>query len=176
MRLLVIETDQQLAHALADQLCMDGHDVVVALTARAAGLHHAQLPELVVLCELDTAAQTIALLRALRAGAIPCSDSTVAVLLVGADSDQDAIRYYRAGADVTLPSSGSPLLIAAALDALALRARGGRPPRVLRVGSLRIDCEARAAQVDEEPLSLTKARVRRSVHLPRAARQDVRPR
>ena len=156
MRVLIAETDQQLARERAQQLRMEGHQAAVALGAHAAGMHLADLPDVLVLCQLDTPVRTIALLRALRAGEIPRSDSSVPVLLVGADSDEDAIRYYRAGADLALPSGSSPLLIAAALDALALRAQGSRPPRVLRVGALSIDRHARTAHIDDHALSLTR--------------------
>ena len=54
---------------------MDGHQAVVALTAQAAGLRLAELPDVLVLCELDSPVQTITLLRALWAGEIPRSDS-----------------------------------------------------------------------------------------------------
>jgi DNA-binding response OmpR family regulator len=135
---------------------MDGHQAAVSLTALAAGLRLRDLPDVLVLCELGSAAHTITLLRALRAGEIAGSDSSVLVLLVGAESDEDAIRYYRAGADITLPSGSSPLLIAAALDALATRAHGGRRARVVRVGRVTIDPAARTAHVDGRLLALTR--------------------
>jgi len=114
MRILIAETDHQVARERAEQLCMDGHQAAVALTAHAAGLRLADLPDVLVLCELDSPVQTITVLRALRAGEIPRSDSRVPVLLVGADGDDDATRYYRTGADITLPKASSPLLTAAA--------------------------------------------------------------
>jgi DNA-binding response OmpR family regulator len=156
MRVLIADTDQQLAEEHARQLRMDGHDAAVALTARATGLRLAELPDALVLCQLDSAVQTIALLRALRAGEIPRSDAAVPVLVVGADSDQDAIRYYQAGADSTLSAASSPLLITAALDALARRTGGQPRSRRVRVGRLTIDSDARAAHVDEQPLALTR--------------------
>lgn len=85
MRVLIAETEHQIARERAEQLCMDGHQAAVALTAQAAGLRLAELPDVLVLCELDSPVQTITLLRALRAGEIPRSDSRVPVLLVGAD-------------------------------------------------------------------------------------------
>jgi CheY-like chemotaxis protein len=93
MRVLIAETEQQIARERAEQLCMDGHQAAVALTAQAAGMRLAELPDVLVLCELDSPVQTITLLRAVRAGEIPRSDSRVPVLLVGADGDDDAIRY-----------------------------------------------------------------------------------
>lgn len=156
MRVLIAETDHQIARERAEQLCMDGHQAAVALTAHAAGLRLAELPDVLVLCELDSPVQTITLLRALRHGEISCSDSRVPVLLVGADGDDDAIRYYRAGADITLPSTSSPLLVAAALGALGQRGSGGQRPRLMRAGGLTIDCDARTAHVADRPVALTR--------------------
>jgi DNA-binding response OmpR family regulator len=120
----------------------------VALTAHATALKLAELPDALVLCQLDSAVYTIALLRALRAGEMPRSDAAIPVLVLGADSDQDAIRYYQAGAEITLPADSSPLLLAAALDALTRRTGGQQRSRRVRVGRLTIDRDARAAHVD----------------------------
>jgi len=156
MRVLIAETNQQVARERAEQLCMDGHQAAVALTAHAAGLRLADLPDVLVLCELDSPVQTITVLRALRAGEIPRSDSRVPVLLVGADGDDDATRFYRAGADITLPKASSPLLTAAAVDALGRRTCGGQRPRVVRAGRLRVDCDARTADVAGQTVELTR--------------------
>lgn len=155
MRVLIAETTQQLAEECARQLRMDGHDTTLALSARATALGLAELPDTLVLCQLDNPVRTIALLRALRAGEVPRSDARVPVLVVGADSDADAIRYYQAGADITLQGACSPLLIAAAVDALARRAGGAQPSRLVRVGRLSVDRDACSAP-DEQPLQLTR--------------------
>ena len=156
MRTLIAQTDHELAEERARQLRMDGHETVVALTARATGLRLAELPDALVLCQLESAVQTIALLRALRAGEIPRSDAAVSVMVVGADTGEDAIRYYRAGADITLPADSSLLLIGAALDALACRTSGRQRSRLVRVGSLTVDRDARTAHVEQQPLRLTR--------------------
>jgi DNA-binding response OmpR family regulator len=156
MRVLISHTDQQLAEERAQQLRMDGHNAAVALTAHATALRLAEQPDALVLCQFDSAVHTIALLRALRAGEIPRTDAAIPVLVVGADSDQDAIRYYQAGADGTLPAGSSPLLITAALDALGRRTGGHQRSRHVRVGRLTIDRDARTAHVDEQPLHLTR--------------------
>jgi DNA-binding response OmpR family regulator len=155
MRVLIAETDHQLARERAGQLQMDGHQASLALSARAAALKLAELPDALVLCAIGSPVQTIALLRALRSGEIPGSDATLPILVVGADHDHDAIRYYHAGADLALAKTSSPLLIAAALDALARRTMVKRA-RVLRVGPLTIDRDARTACVGDQPLQLTR--------------------
>ena len=78
------------------------------------------------------------------------------MLVVGADHDYDAIRYYHRGADIALAKTSSPLLIAAALDALARRTVAQQRPRLLRIGPLTIDRDARTACVGEQPLQLTR--------------------
>ena len=95
------------------------------------------------------------MLRDLRAGEIPRADSTLPVLVVGADDDSAGVRYYRAGADVALPSESSPLLVAAGLEALVRRA-GPPQTRVVRAGSLTVDRDARTAQVDGRTVKLTR--------------------
>ena len=96
---------------------------------------------------LSTGPETIGLLRELRAGEIPRANSRLPVLVVGVDDDSAAVRYYRAGADVALPSESSGLLVAAGLEALARRA-GPQERRIVRVGSLTVDRDARTAEVD----------------------------
>ena len=110
-----------------------------------------------MLCSAGTAPESIGLLRDLRAGAIPRTDSKLPVLVVGADDDSAAVRYYRAGADVALPTRSSPLLVTAGLEALARRTAGEQERRrMLRVGSLTVDCDARVAEIDHRPVKLSR--------------------
>ena len=121
---LIVEADDRLLRERADQLLMDGYEVHAASTAQAARIKLAEAPDALVLCSAGTAPESIGLLRELRAGAIPRADSKLPVLVVGADDDSAAVRYYRAGADVALPTRSSPLLVAAGLEALARRTAG----------------------------------------------------
>jgi len=154
---LIVEADDRLLRERADQLLMDGYQLHTASTAQAARIRLAQAPEALVLCSTGTGPESIGLLRELRSGTIPRADSTLPVLVVGADDDSAAVRYYRAGADVALPTRSSPLLVAAGLEALARRAAGEHERRrMLRVGSLTVDCDARVAQVDDRPVKLSR--------------------
>lgn len=149
---LIVEVDDRVSCERARQLLMDGYEVQVAKTAQAARGKLAEGPDALVLSDAGGGPETIALLRGLRGGEIPRGDSTVPVLVVGADGDSAAVRYYRAGADVALPTASSPLLVAAGLEALARRSEGEeRRQRVLRVGSLTVDCDARTVEVDTGP-------------------------
>ncbi len=154
---VIVEADQRLLRERADQLLMDGYEVHAAGTAQAARIKLAEAPDALVLCSAGDGPETIGVLRELRAGEIPRADSRLPVLVVGADDDSAAVRYYRAGADVALPTRSSPLLVAAGLEALARRTAGEQERRrMLRVGSLTVDCDARVAQVDNRPVSLTR--------------------
>jgi hypothetical protein len=77
------------------QLLIDGHEPVIALSARALGLKLVELPDTVLLGDLGDlggTSTTIALLRQLRAGACHQADNNVPVLVIGADTDTDRIR------------------------------------------------------------------------------------
>ena len=154
---LIVEADQQLLRERADQLLMDGYEVHVASAAQAARIKLAEAPDALVLCSAGSGPETIGLLRELRTGEIPRADSRLPVLVVGADDDSAAVRYYSAGADAALPTRSSPLLVAAGLEALARRTHGEQERRrMLRVGSLTVDCDARTAQVDKQAVKLTR--------------------
>jgi len=154
---LIVETDEQLLRERADQLLMDGYEVQTARTAEAARIKLADGPDALLLCNAGGGPQTIALLRELRAGEIPRADCKLPVLVLGADDDSAAVRYYRTGADLALPSRSSALLTAAGLQALARRTGGEQQRRrMLRVGSLSVDCDARVAQVENRPVKLSR--------------------
>jgi hypothetical protein len=76
---------------------MDGHHTSLALTSHAAALKLAELPDALVLCNLGSPVETIALLRALRGGEISGCDSSLPVLVVGADNDHDQDSCYSYG-------------------------------------------------------------------------------
>ena len=154
---VIVEADDRLLRERADQLLMDGYQVYTASTAQAARIKLAQAPDALVLCSAGTGPESIGLLRELRSGAIPRADSKLPVLVVGADDDSGAVRYYRAGADVALPTRSSPLLVAAGLEALARRAAGEHERRrMLRIGSLTVDCDARVAEIDDRAVKLSR--------------------
>jgi two-component system alkaline phosphatase synthesis response regulator PhoP len=154
---VIVEADDRLLREHADQLLMDGYEVQAAATAQAARIKLAAAPDALVLCSAGTPPESIGLLRELRSGAIARADSKLPVLVVGADDDSAAVRYYRAGADIALPTHSSPLLVAAGLEALARRTAGAQERRrMLRVGSLTVDCDARVAQVDDRRVSLSR--------------------
>jgi DNA-binding response OmpR family regulator len=154
---LIVEADERLLAERAEQLLMDGYDVDAVGTVKAAQIKLGEHPDALVLCNAGSPPETIALLRQLRAGEVARADSRLPVLMVGADDDSAAVRYYRAGADLALPSHSSPLLVAAGLEALARRAPGERQrSQILRVGGLTVDCDARVAEVNHRAVKLSR--------------------
>jgi DNA-binding response OmpR family regulator len=154
---LVVEADPQTLRARGDELLLDGLEVYTASTR-----HHAltrleyETIDAVVLGSLNERAESLALLRELRSGTVLRVDPQLPVVAVGADTDHTALRYYQAGADIALHSTASPLLIKGALDALVSRLELHQHHRLLRVGHLAVDCDARIATVNGSPLTLTR--------------------
>ncbi len=156
--ILIVEASDQALNARGDELLLDGFEVLAARTDRQARLKLAEgSPDAVVLGTLGSGAASLALLRALRAGQIPRADPRLPVLSTSPESDHAAVRHYAAGADIVLPQSASPLLVAAGLQALAARAGLERERRrIMRVGSLEVDADARTASIDGTPVTLTR--------------------
>jgi DNA-binding response OmpR family regulator len=152
VNVLLVETDELELREQTEQLLMDEYAVDSVGAIDRARVKLAEGPDALV---LSSGTDTIGLLRQLRAGEIRRADSRLPVLVLGADDDSAAVRYYRAGADVALPSESSGLLVAAGLEALSRRV-GPQETRVVRVGSLTVDREARTAQVDSRPVKLTR--------------------
>ena len=94
VNVLLVETDELELHERVEHLLMDGYAVDAVAAADQARVRLADGPDTLILCGEP---QTIGLLRELRAGEIPRADSTIPVLVVGADDDSAAVRYYRAG-------------------------------------------------------------------------------
>jgi len=153
---LLAETDDLTLRARGDELLLDGYEVLTADTDTTARRQLADSkPDALILGTLQTAAQSLQLLRELRAGTIPRADNHLPVLSTGADNDPQTVRHYQAGTDIALPSTASPLLIAAGLKALAQRQDQPRR-QILRTGSLAVDCDARIATIDEKPVPLSR--------------------
>jgi DNA-binding response OmpR family regulator len=153
---LIVEAEDRLLSERAEQLLMDGYQVDAVSAFEAARIKLAERPDALVLSNGGSGPETIRLLRQLRAGEIARADPTLPVLVVGADDDSAAVRYYRAGADLALSSHSSPLLVAAGLESLARRAGGERRRQVVRVGTLTVDCDARTAEIEHRPVKLTR--------------------
>jgi DNA-binding response OmpR family regulator len=154
---LIIEAEEWLLRERAYQLTLDGYDVHTAQADRQARIKLADKPDAVVLCDVGGVAETLRLLRALRVGEIAGADPRVPVLAVSAVDETAAIRLYRAGADVAIPTRSSPLLVSAGLEALAGRLDAEQQRRsVRRIGNLTIDYKARTVEANNRPIKLAR--------------------
>ena len=154
---VIVESDERLLRERAHQLSLDGYEVQTATAERQARLKLAEKPDALVLCDAGGGPRTLRLLRELRAGEIPGADARVPVLAVGADDDSSAVRLYRNGADVALPTRSSPLLVTAGLEALARRLDVEQQRRsVRRIGNVTIDDKARAVEANHRPVKLSR--------------------
>jgi DNA-binding response OmpR family regulator len=115
VNVLLVETNEPVLHERTEQLLMDGYAVDAVSHIDQARARLAEGTDALV---LSSEPDTIRLLRQVRGGEIPRADCRLPVLVVGVDDDSAAVRYYRAGADVALPSESSGLLVAAGLEAL----------------------------------------------------------
>jgi DNA-binding response OmpR family regulator len=151
---LLVDADPGLLTARGDELAVDGFEPILAGSAPAA---RAKLPaaEAMIIGALDTVPAALELLRDVRADRIPGADPGLPIVTLGADHDHQLIRHYQAGADIALPSSASPLLITAGVQALAARiARQGSPDR-RRLGNLELLLDDGVAMIAGEPLALS---------------------
>ena len=157
MEILIIESDTATATEHADQLRLDGHAVTVARSRPSAHSLLTRIPDAIVLGQLESRYEALALLRDLRAGEIPNTNPVTPTLTFGGDTEQTAAAHYAAGADITIPAGAGTPLLSAALGALAAR-RGpaAAEQHVLRHGALMIDLDARQAQLHDRPLMLSR--------------------
>ena len=156
--ILIAEADDHALRAQGDELLLDGYEPLTAQTDQHARHKLATTtPYAMLLGCLETQAVSLKLLRELRAGEIAHADPRLPTVTIGADSDHVAIRHYEAGADIVLPTNPSPLLVSSALAALAARSQGEtQRRRILRVGSLTVDCDARTASSDGQAIPLSR--------------------
>ncbi len=156
-RLLVVDDNPKLCRMMKEYLEPLGYEVSLAHTGTDGldkalqGDFHAVLLD-VMLPGLDG----FEVLRRIRA------KSTVPVLmLTGRGEPPDRIAGLELGADDYIPKTFSPRELLARLRAVVRRSmltvmqvpRAARPP--ILVGDLRVDPEARAASLKDQPLSLT---------------------
>jgi DNA-binding response OmpR family regulator len=156
--ILLVEADDDALRRHGDELLLDGYEPVTAQSAdQAQAKLRAGRPDAMLLGSLESQGAALRLLRSLRSGEIPGADVRLPAVSLGADSNEVAIRHYEAGADIVLPTGATPLLVRSALAALAARTQGEtQRRRVLRVGSLTIDCDSRTVSSGEAEMPLTR--------------------
>jgi two-component system OmpR family response regulator len=151
MRLLVVEDEVRLAHALRRGLVADGFSVEVAADG-AAGLELARHGDFdaVLLDVMLPRLSGYDLVRTLRR-----EENWVPVLMLSAkDGEHDQADGLDYGADDYLTKPFSYVVLLAKLRALLRRAPEARPA-VLAAGDVRLDPATRQVTVAEQPVALT---------------------
>ncbi|MGH3414313.1 MAG: response regulator transcription factor [Marmoricola sp.] len=169
MRLLVVEDEARLAHALRRGLGADGFNVDVAADG-AAGLEAARHGDYDAVL-LDVMLPRISgydLVRRLRA-----EENWVPVMMLSAkDGPHDQADGLDYGADDYLTKPFSYVVLLARLRALLRRGRRPRPV-ALEAGAVTLDPAAREVTVAGEPVSLTPREYAVLEHLLRHADRVV---
>jgi DNA-binding response OmpR family regulator len=151
MRLLVVEDEARLAHALRRGLTADGFSVDLAGDGET-GLERARHGDFdaVVLDVMLPRLSGYDVVRTLRA-----EENWVPVLMLSAkDGEHDQADGLDYGADDYLTKPFSYVVLLARLRALLRRTPAARPS-VLSAGDVRLDPASREVTVGDEPVSLT---------------------
>ncbi|MEU6077161.1 response regulator transcription factor [Micromonospora sp. NPDC047074] len=151
MRVLLVEDDLRVAAALSKALRRRGHEVVPALTAAEAV--RADAVDLVLLDLNLPDRDGLEVCRRLRQ-----VNEDVAIIAVSARAEwYDRVAGLRAGADDYVVKPFSMAELEARIEAVMRRTtRSARATSQLRVGTLRIDVDARRVWVGPREVSLAR--------------------
>jgi DNA-binding response OmpR family regulator len=157
--ILVIEADVALGGALVEQLAADGFRAVLASTAEHARVLASQrLPKLAVLGDLDSPRGGLELLGEIREAdreRAPWTPELPVIVVSSSAGELDVLRVFEAGADDFLARPARYLELRARLRAVLRRSElAADRSRLIEVGALAIDTEARAVSLDGRHVDL----------------------
>jgi DNA-binding response OmpR family regulator len=146
---LIADTDLESREFVAGQLDADGHEVHLADSAATTTVKlTAQAIDVLLLGDLERAADALTLLRRLRAGELHTRiHRAQPAITIGAVDELSILRAYDAGSDHHLGRDSGYLVLRAVLAAVARRTIEPRMSRHLHVGELHIDIAARTVHV-----------------------------
>jgi DNA-binding response OmpR family regulator len=155
--ILIATKDEAQRSFLGAQLDADGHTALEASTADSAV---AKLTENVVdvllLGNLQTPADSPALLRAIRADQHPGVHPAQPVVTLGAADELSTLRAYEAGSDHHLPTNTGYVVLRAVLASVVRRSLEEVSSRHLHVGELHIDISACSVEVAGHPVRVSR--------------------
>lgn len=157
--ILVADRDEQRRAFLCAQLAADGYQPVAAKTAEQARVqarNHA--PQLLVLSELERAAEPLGLLAEIRTGderATGLDPAIPAIVLTPDGGELALLRAFERGADDVIALPVRYLELRARIGALLRRAGGELRRTRTTVGGLTVDRPTRTASYQGEPIGLS---------------------
>lgn len=155
--ILVATADNQIRAHLASHLDADGHTVHLAGSVEAATAKlTAHAIDVAILGDLPRPADSLALLRRIRAASQQRIHPAQPVVTLGTDDQLAALHAYEAGSDHHLADSADYLIVRAVIGAITRRTIDDVTSRHLHIGALHIDMAARTADVDGTPVELSR--------------------
>ena len=154
-RILVVDDDREIARLLRSYLEQAGYCVLVANDGGAA-LHtlRRERPDLLLLDLMLPNKDGWQITRTIRSDQ-QLAD-TLIIMITARIQDTDKILGLELGADDYITKPFNPREVIARVRALLRRTRkSAAPPRVLRMGDLRLDADRRLVTVQDTPVDLT---------------------
>jgi DNA-binding response OmpR family regulator len=168
--ILLVESERELGHVIAEQLVADGFRVQLARTAEHARvLARASSPRMAVLGSLEAPRGALQLLEEIRAARHDATwDRGLPAIVVGPSAGElDILRAFEAGADDFMPRPARYLELRARMRAIMRRSeRSGAPP-VLEIGALSIDVRAHSVRLRGREIDLRRLEFELLLHLAR---------
>jgi two-component system KDP operon response regulator KdpE len=156
--IVVIEDEQPIARAVAANLRVRGHEVVIAQTGEA-GLQsvEAHLPDCVVLDLGLPGVHGLEVLRRLRTWT-----QVPVVVLTAIDAERDKVEAFELGADdyVTKPFGMAELMARVRVAIRHGQRAAGDQPHVVEAGDVRVDLDAQLVTRAGTPVHLTRTEYR----------------
>jgi DNA-binding response OmpR family regulator len=157
--ILLVEDDQPTRTFLADNLCADGYEPLIAGTAREGmTLIETRFPDLAILDLGLPDASGLELLQSVRGGdgiASRADPRLPVIVLSGRGAELDRLRGFRSGADDYVVKPFSYAELHARVRAVLRRAEERRGRGRLKVGSIDIDPASRSVRLDGEEVKLS---------------------